>query len=73
MEELRVSRLKLERLSRGWTIEQVANMIGASKSALVTWEQEKQTPAVTMAIRLAKLYKTDVAELFSANRNNKKS
>lgn len=66
MTETKISRLKLERLSRGWTIPQVANMIGASKSALVTWEQQKQKPAVNMAIRLAKLYRVDIEELFSA-------
>lgn len=66
MEEIKVSRLKMERLSRGWTIKQVAQMIDASEAAIVTWEKQKQTPAVKFAIRLAKLYKVDVTDLFSA-------
>lgn len=66
MNEVKISRLKLERVSRGWSMAQVAEMAGVSTSALAQWEAKKQTPAVSTAIRLAALYKVDITDLFSA-------
>lgn len=66
MDGIKVSRLKLERLKRGWTIAYVAERVNVSISALSNWEAGRQMPAADKAIRLADLYGVDVKEIFSA-------
>ena len=66
MREGKVTRLRQERLIRGWSLAKVANMIGVSPTALLQWEMERMTPSVKIAIRLSKLYRVDIDELFSA-------
>lgn len=64
MEETKVSRLRLERLSRGWSLKDVAEIVGVTPAAVKAWEMETSKPAVDSAIKLSQLYKVDVAELF---------
>lgn len=67
MEEVKMSRLRQERIKRGWTAEEVAKNIGVTTSAVLHWETNRTTPAVDSAIKLARLYKVDVNELFLPN------
>lgn len=49
MEETKVSRLRLERLSRGWSLKDVAETVGVTPAAVKAWEMEKSKPAVDSA------------------------
>lgn len=64
MEEVKMSRLRQERIKRGWTAEEVAKNIGVTPAAVLHWETNRSTPAVDSAIKLARLYKVDINELF---------
>ncbi len=66
MEAVKMSRLRQERIKRGWTLAQVAKDIAASPAALQAWETTNRAPSLDMALKLAKLYKVKVTELFSA-------
>lgn len=63
MDEVKVSRLRLERLSRGWTAEDVAKHIGVTP-AVLHWETNRAKPTYDKAIKPADLYKMDIKELF---------
>lgn len=67
MEETKVSKLRMERLSRGWTIDEVAKHIGVSSGSIIAWEKNGIKPSVEYALRLADLYNVDIKELFSAH------
>lgn len=67
MEETKVSRLRLERLSRGWSLKDVADTVGVTPAAVRAWETEKSKPAFDSAIKLSQLYKVDITELFNTH------
>lgn len=67
MDEIKVSRLRMERLSRGWTAEDVAKHIGVTPAAVLHWETNRAKPTYDKAIKLADLYKMDIKELFYAH------
>lgn len=66
MDEVKMSRLRMERVKRGWSLEAVAKVIGVSYVSVSNWEQGKAIPAVDSAIKLARLYGLSVYELFNA-------
>ena len=59
-----VSKLRLARVSRGWSQREVAEKIGITAATLHTWEQRKCIPDVLMAFRLERLYQIPIYELF---------
>ena len=59
-----VSKLRLARVSRGWSQREVAEKLGITASTLHTWEQRKSIPDVLMAFRLERLYQVPIYELF---------
>lgn len=67
MEEIKVTRLRMERLARGWSSNDVARQLGVTQAAVLSWETNKAKPSVDKALKLAQLYKVTVAELFSAH------
>lgn len=61
----KVTKLRMERLARGWSLEEAANKAGYRLHTLAAWEVQKTHPNVLAAMRLAKIYETTVEELFS--------
>ena len=48
--------LRLERIKRGWTQEEVAKQIDMARSAYAAYENGEATPTTDNILRLAKLY-----------------
>lgn len=63
-----VMRLKIRELrkDRGWTIDQMAEMIGVSKSHLSEVETGKKNPSSPLMDTLAALFEVDVVKLYDA-------
>ncbi len=48
--------LRLERIKRGWTQEEVAKQIDMARSAYAAYENGEATPTTDNVLRLARLY-----------------
>ena len=48
--------LKLERIKRGWTQEDVAKMLNMGRASYAQYETGKNTPTTENIIKLAKIY-----------------
>jgi len=57
-------RLRLERLKRFLTQEDVAKAIGTSKMAICSYEIGDRTPRDEIKVKLAQFYETTVESLF---------
>lgn len=60
----KVSRLRLERLSRGLSIREVASYMNKAIPTIHQWEVGKAYPQIDDAIRLARFYGVRVEDLF---------
>ena len=58
------NRLKLLRVERGWTQEQLGQELGVSRQAVNALETEKHDPSLDLAYRIAVLFETDVEAVF---------
>ena len=58
---------KLRKLRGNRTVEEVANAIGVSRSAIVMYESEERIPRDEIKMRLALYYKKTVQYIFFAN------
>lgn len=54
-------RLKLERLKKGWTQEELANRLNVTKQTISNWENGERIPDTLMLANIAQLFdiKTD--------------
>lgn len=59
-----MTKLRIERVLRGWSLQYVADAVGVKLHALQSWETRRSEPGVSSAIRLAEFYKTTVESLF---------
>ena len=62
--ELMKNRLKLLRVERGWTQEQLGQALGVSRQAVNALETEKHDPSLDLAYRIAVLFARPVEEIF---------
>ena len=58
------NRLKLLRVERNWTQEQLGQALGVSRQAVNALETEKHDPSLDLAYRIAVLFKQPVEEIF---------
>lgn len=58
------NRLKLLRVERGWTQEQLGLELGVSRQAVNALETEKHDPSLDLAYRIAVLFERAVEEIF---------
>lgn len=62
---LRKQKLKAYRENCGLLIDEVATLLGISKTYLVKIENGEKDPTLELALKIAKFYKTTVDELFA--------
>jgi putative transcriptional regulator len=53
-----------ERLKSGLTQVELAEKVGVTRQTIIAIEKGDYTPSVALALRLAKVFKTSVEELF---------
>ncbi|MEG0885671.1 MAG: helix-turn-helix transcriptional regulator, partial [Janthinobacterium sp.] len=58
-------RLKLLRKHKGWTLEQLAEKSGLTKSYLSKVERGLSVPSIAVALKLSQAMQVDVEQLFS--------
>ena len=58
------NRLKLLRVERGWTQEQMGQALGVSRQAVIALETEKHDPSLDLAYRIAALFACPVEDIF---------
>ncbi|NCF00625.1 MULTISPECIES: helix-turn-helix domain-containing protein [unclassified Emergencia] len=56
-EKIKVTRLRAERLSRGYTLAQVGDAVGVTKEAIKTYELLQRTPSLQVYRRLEAFFK----------------
>jgi len=58
------SRLKEVREGRGWSQGELARRLGVSRQTINAVETDKYDPSLPLALRMAKLFRVAVPELF---------
>lgn len=58
------NRLKLLRVERGWTQEDLGRELGVTRQAIIAIEKGKYDPSLPLALRIAKLFRKQVEEIF---------
>jgi putative transcriptional regulator len=58
------NRVKELRLERDWTQQELGARLGMSRQAIIAIENGKFDPSLRLAIRLSRLFKKRVEELF---------
>ncbi|MFK0300081.1 helix-turn-helix transcriptional regulator [Brevundimonas sp. NPDC090276] len=58
------NKLKLLRVERNWTQEQLGQALGVSRQAVNALETEKHDPSLDLAFRIAALFARPVEEVF---------
>ena len=58
------NRLKLLRVEKGWTQEQLGQQLGVSRQAVIAIESDKHDPSLDLAYRIAALFACPVEEVF---------
>ncbi len=58
------NRLKLLRVERGWTQEQMGQALGVSRQAVNALETEKHDPSLDLAYRIAAIFERPIEEIF---------
>ena len=58
------NRLKLLRVERGWTQEQLGQALGVSRQAINALETQKHDPSLDLAFRISTLFEQPVEDIF---------
>ena len=58
------NRLKLLRVERGWTQEQLGQALGVSRQAVIALETERHDPSLDLAYRIAAPFGRPVEDIF---------
>ncbi|MDQ1154330.1 helix-turn-helix transcriptional regulator [Brevundimonas sp. SORGH_AS_0993] len=58
------NRLKLLRVERGWTQEQLGQALGVSRQAVIALETERHDPSLDLAYRIAAVFERPVEDIF---------
>lgn len=58
------NKLKLLRVERNWTQEQLGLALGVSRQAINALETEKHDPSLDLAYRIAALFEQPVEDIF---------
>lgn len=66
MERCKITKMRYERVNRGWTLDYVANQIGISNQAVSKIElQQTRNPSYNIIVKLENLFNLSHRELFS--------
>ena len=60
------NRLKVLRAERNWSQADLAEQLGVSRQTINAIETEKYDPSLPLALKIAKLFKRPVEEIFEA-------
>lgn len=58
------NRLKVLRVKRDWTQEDLGRELGVTRQAIIAIEKGKYDPSLPLALRIAKLFRKRVEEIF---------
>ena len=58
------NRVRDLRLERNWTQRELAERLGTSRQAIIAIENERFDPSLPLALRLARLFKKRVEDVF---------
>ena len=58
------NRLKLLRVERGWTQEQLGQVLNVSRQAVNALETEKHDPSLDLDYRIAAVFERPIEEIF---------
>ncbi len=61
------NRVRELRLERNWTQKELGERLGMSRQAIIAIENERFDPSLRLAIRLSRLFKKRVEEVFVAD------
>lgn len=62
---VKILNFKIERIKRGWTMQEVADKIGVSRPWISYLENGKQLPSQLRRKQLSELFEVDALYLFS--------
>jgi Predicted transcriptional regulators len=52
------------RAVKGWTQQQLADLVGVSRQTVISLEQGRYNPSIILAFRLARTFETEIEKLF---------
>ena len=59
------NRVKELRTSRGWTQQQLADLVGVSRQSINSIERERYEPSLTLALRFAQVFGRRTDDIFT--------
>lgn len=67
MKEVMVSRVYKLRREKGMTQEELAGNVGVTRQTVIAIEKGNYTPSVLLALKIAKIFKKKVDDIFKIN------
>ena len=64
MKEVLENKVNKLRTKKGITQEQLAKEVGVTRQTIIAIEKGNYTPSVTLALKIAKVFKTEVTKVF---------
>ncbi len=58
------NRLRVLRAEYDWTQEDLAEKLGVSRQAIIAIEKEKYDPSLTLAFKIARLFRLSIEQIF---------
>ena len=62
--------IKVERAIKGFTQEDLANKVSVSRQTINAMEANKYVPSTVLALKIARVFKKTVEEIFSLDKND---
>lgn len=62
--------IKINRLLKGYSQEQLANEVGVSRQTINALEAAKYVPSTVLALKLSKVLEKNIEELFELDEND---
>jgi putative transcriptional regulator len=59
------NRVKELRTERGWTQQQLADLVGVSRQSINSIERERYEPSLTLALRFARVFGRPTEDIFT--------
>lgn len=58
------NRLADLRTTKGWTQQQLADLVGVSRQTVISLERGRYNPSITLAFRLARTFEIQIEKVF---------
>lgn len=58
------NRLAELRTTKGWTQQQLADLVGVSRQTVISLERGRYNPSITLAFRLARTFEIQIEKVF---------